>query len=34
MNQQMSMFGVALLILILITAVILGFAAGPTSLLT
>ena len=34
MNQQVSMFGVALLILILITAVILGFAAGPTSPLT
>ncbi len=34
MNQQVSMFGVALLILILLTAVILGFAAGPTSPLT
>ena len=34
MNHQMSMFGVAFLILILITAVILGFAAGPTSPLT
>ena len=34
MNQQMSMFGVTLLILILLTAVILGFAAGPTSPLT
>lgn len=34
MNQKMSMFGVALLILILITAIILGFAAGPTSPLT
>ena len=34
MNHQMSMFGVAFLILILITAIILGFAAGPTSPLT
>ena len=34
MNHQMSMFGVAFLILILITAVVLGFAAGPTSPLT
>lgn len=34
MNRQMSMFGIAFLILILITAVILGFAAGPTSPLT
>ncbi len=34
MNQKMSMFGVALLILILLTAVILGFAAGPASPLT
>lgn len=34
MNTQMSMFGVALLILILIVAIILAFAAGPTSPLT
>jgi len=34
MNQQLSMFGVALLILILITSVILGLAAGPTNPLT
>ncbi len=34
MNQQISMFGVALLILILITAIILAFAAGPTHPLT
>ena len=34
MNRQLSMFGVALLILILITSVILGMAAGPTSPLT
>lgn len=34
MNKQLSMFGVALLILIVITSVILGLAAGPTSPLT
>ena len=34
MNKNLSMFGVALLILTLITAVILGFMAGPTSPLT
>lgn len=34
MNKQLSMFGVALLILILVTAVILGLAVGPTSPLT
>ena len=34
MNQRVSMFGLAVLILTLITAVILGFAAGPTSPLT
>ena len=34
MNTKMSMFGVALLILILIVAIILAFAAGPTSPLT
>ncbi len=34
MNTQMSMFGVAILILVLIVAVILGFAAGPTHPLT
>ena len=34
MNQQFSMFGLALLILILITSIILGLAAGPTSPLT
>ena len=34
MNKNLSMFVVALLILTLITAVILGFMAGPTSPLT
>jgi len=34
MNQQVSMFGLALLLLILITSVILGLAAGPSSPLT
>ena len=34
MNRHMSMFGVALLILTLITAIILGLMAGPTSPLT
>ena len=34
MNKNLSMFGVALLILTLILAVILGFMAGPTSPLT
>ena len=34
MNQHMRMFGIALLILSLITAVILGLIAGPTSPLT
>ena len=34
MNRKLSMFGVALLMLSLITAVILGFMAGPTSPLT
>jgi len=34
MKTQMSMFGIALLIMILIVAIILGFAAGPTSPLT
>jgi len=34
MNQHMRMFGIALLILSLITAVILGLMAGPTSPLT
>lgn len=34
MNQTTSMFGLALLILTLITAVILGLMAGPTSPLT
>ena len=34
MNKHMRMFGIALLILILITAVILGFMAGPTSPIT
>ena len=34
MNKNLSMFGVALLILTLIVAVILGFMAGPTSPLT
>ncbi|MCW8924393.1 MAG: bacteriohemerythrin [Gammaproteobacteria bacterium] len=34
MNQNASMFGVALIILTLIVAVILGFMAGPTSPLT
>jgi len=34
MNKQLSMFGVALLILIVITSAILGLAAGPTSPLT
>ena len=34
MNQHLSMFGVSLLILTLITAVILGLVAGPTSPLT
>lgn len=34
MNQNTSMFGVSLLILTLIVAVILGFMAGPTSPLT
>lgn len=34
MNKQLSMFGVALLILIVITSVILGLAAGPTHPLT
>ena len=34
MNQHMSMFGISLLILTLITAIILGLMAGPTSPLT
>ena len=34
MNKHLTMFGVALIILALITAVILGFMAGPTSPLT
>lgn len=34
MNQHLRMFGIALLILSLITAVILGLMAGPTSPLT
>jgi hemerythrin len=34
MNKHLTMFGVALMILTLITAVILGFMAGPTSPLT
>ena len=34
MNKNLSMFGVALLILTLIVAIILGFMAGPTSPLT
>ncbi len=34
MNKHLTMFGVALLILSLIVAVILGFMAGPTSPLT
>ena len=34
MNKNLSMFGVALLILTLITAIILGFMAGPSSPLT
>ena len=34
MNKNLGMFGVALLILTLITAIILGFMAGPTSPLT
>ena len=34
MNRHMSMFAVALLILTLVTAVILGLMAGPTSPLT
>ena len=34
MNKNLSMFGMALLILTLITAIILGFMAGPTSPLT
>lgn len=34
MNQNVSMFGVALLILALIVAVILGLMAGPTSPIT
>ena len=34
MNKNLNMFGVALLMLTLITAVILGFMAGPTSPLT
>ena len=34
MNQHMSMFGVSLLILTLITAAILGLMAGPTSPIT
>ncbi len=34
MNKQLSMFGVALLILLVITSVILGLAAGPTNPLT
>lgn len=34
MNKNLSMFGIALLILSLITAVILGFMAGPTSPIT
>ena len=34
MNQNLSMFGVSLLILTLITAVILGLMAGPSSPLT
>jgi len=34
MNQHMRMFGIALLMLSLITAVILGLMAGPTSPLT
>jgi len=34
MNRHMSMFGVALLILTLVTAIILGLMAGPTSPLT
>ena len=34
MNRHMSMFAVALLILTLITAIILGLMAGPTSPLT
>lgn len=34
MNKNLSMFGMALLMLTLITAIILGFMAGPTSPLT
>ena len=34
MNKNLSMFGMALLILTLIVAIILGFMAGPTSPLT
>ena len=34
MNRNLSMFGVALLMLTLITAAILGLVAGPTSPLT
>ena len=34
MNRHMSMFAVALLILTLVTAIILGLMAGPTSPLT
>ena len=34
MNQHIRMFGIALLILSLLTAVILGLMAGPTSPLT
>ena len=34
MNKHLTMFGIALMILTLITAVILGFMAGPTSPLT
>ncbi|HHH45410.1 MAG TPA: hypothetical protein ENK53_00170, partial [Thiotrichales bacterium] len=34
MNQRIGMFGVAIFILILITAVILAVAAGPTHPLT
>ncbi|MDH5613304.1 MAG: bacteriohemerythrin [Gammaproteobacteria bacterium] len=34
MNQNASMFGISLIILTLIVAVILGFMAGPTSPLT
>lgn len=34
MNQNTTMFGVSLILLTLIVAVILGFMAGPTSPLT